>query len=172
VLFDKTVGLRLNGNILTLSHDITTRDIKYDGKAKLRSLGLIADWHPFRGGFYVSGGVYWNGNKAELDATPSSSVSIGGTTYTPAQIGKLHGTAKANRIAPFLGIGYALSLSDTVSLGAEAGALYTGAYDVKLSSTNSMVSRQDLQDEEKKVEDKLDRFKVYPVLAIRATVHF
>ncbi|MGI9494399.1 MAG: hypothetical protein ACR2QF_18570, partial [Geminicoccaceae bacterium] len=59
-------GVRLGGNWLGLSFDRTVNDIDYDTEATLASLGALIDYHPFKGGFRLSGGVRSNFNQAEL----------------------------------------------------------------------------------------------------------
>ncbi len=75
-------GLRANGNLFGYSKDVESDGIQYDGKLKLRSLGVLGDFYPFESGFRVTGGAYYNDNHVNLTATPSGPVTIGGTSYT------------------------------------------------------------------------------------------
>src|SRR5437867_13446194 len=59
----ETLAVRLQANALNYNRDITKSDVDYDADIKLKSAGLLLDWHPFSGTFRVSAGAYWNGNE-------------------------------------------------------------------------------------------------------------
>ena len=78
----KNFGVRANASFLSISHNIDSDNITYDGKVKLQSGGAMVDVYPFGGGFRVSGGVRINGNKARGIGTPTGGTfDINGTSY-------------------------------------------------------------------------------------------
>ena len=93
------LGLRANGGFLDYSRSENIDDIDYDGKLKLNSFGLLADWYPFAGGFRISAGARSSSNKIDLHATPTANVEIGNVSYTPAQAGNLDGTVDFKKLA-------------------------------------------------------------------------
>src|SRR5204862_2317871 len=84
----------------------TESDISYQADVKLKSVGLFFDVHLFAGIFRVTAGFINDGNKLHLNATPTSNVTIGGTTHTPAEVGTLTGDIKFKSGAPYFGIGW------------------------------------------------------------------
>ena len=77
----------------------TIDDIAYGGTLKLGSYGLQADFRPPIVPFYVTAGIFANDNQFDLVATPATSVMIGNTSYTPAQVGTLNTKATFDEIA-------------------------------------------------------------------------
>ena len=72
---------------MTNGRDVLTRDeaeqraaqidgVSYDIDVSLASAGGALDLHPFDNGFLVSAGVFWNGNGADFNATPTSAISM------------------------------------------------------------------------------------------------
>ncbi|MEL6962325.1 MAG: hypothetical protein AAFO01_06185 [Pseudomonadota bacterium] len=61
-------GLRFGGNWLGFEYDGVEGDLDYDADVTLASLGALVDYHPFSGGFRVSGGLRFNFNQADLMA--------------------------------------------------------------------------------------------------------
>jgi hypothetical protein len=100
------IGMRANVTWLGFALNEDVDDIEYDGDVTLLSVGAMADWYPFDGGLRLSAGVRWNGNDLQLSARPSSDVTIGGVTYTPAEVGRLTGTVDANEVAPLVTLGW------------------------------------------------------------------
>ncbi len=172
------LGVRANLGWLSFSRDHDVNDINYNGDLGLLSIGAMADWYPFDGGLRVSGGARWNGNDIDLSATPSNNVTIGGTTYTPADIGRLTGTAEANAIAPVLTVGYAGDLSRGFTLGVELGVMYQGAPEIKnLRARGGLLENDpgllgDLQDEETRIENEVDAYRFWPVVQVMLLYRF
>jgi len=172
------LGLRANLNWLSFSRDEDVDDIDYHGDLGLLSIGAMADWYPFDGGFRISAGARWNGNEIDLSARPSDDVTIGSTTYTPAEIGRLTGTVEANPIAPLLTIGYGGDLGRGFTLGAEVGVMYQGTPEIKnLRARDGLLEGDpgllaDLEDEEERIEDEVDSYRFWPVLQVMVLYRF
>lgn len=173
----ENLGLRANATFLGFSRDVGSSDVDYNGKLKLNSFGAMLDVHPFGGGFRVSGGARISNNKVRLSATPTASVEIGETTYTPAQIGTLSGNVRANDFAPTLTLGWAGGLSPGLSVGIEAGAMFQGSPEINsLRATGTLATnaafQASLEAEEREIEDDIDNFKVYPVVQLSVGYRF
>jgi hypothetical protein len=164
------LGIRASMNWLSLSRSESVDDIDYDGKLGLLSVGATVDWYPFDGGFRVSAGGRWNGNDLDLSARPANDVTIGGSTYTPAEIGRLKGTVEASPFAPVLTLGWGGDLARGFSFGVEAGVMYQGAPEIKnLRARGGLLEDDpgllgDLEDEEQRIEDKVDAYQVWPIV--------
>jgi len=171
------LGVRGNVSILSVSHGFDSDDMRYDGKVKLQSGGVMLDVYPFGGGFRVSGGLRINGNKARAIAQPSGgSYEINGTTYTAAQIGTLRADTDIKNVAPALTLGYGGGLSSGLVFGVEAGALFQGRVKIKpLTYTGTLDNaalRADLEAERQSLQDDITDYKVYPVLQLTVGYRF
>lgn len=170
--------IRLRGivNGLNVSYDDNVDDVDYKGDLKLGSAGLQADFFPLdEGPLYLTAGLYANGNKIGATATPSSNTNIGGTTYTPSEIGTLDMKAKYKSSAPYLGVGAEWSLYPAV-INLEAGAYFQGQPDVTLTSNGTLASnpayQSSLEQERKNTEDDLKGTGTWPVVSIGVGFRF
>ncbi len=112
-------------------------DLKWKFQLKLLHIPFVVDWHPIDGsGFFVSGGIAYNGNKVEFSSSPARNITMYGNVWTPAQIGTAKATLKfKNSVAPLMTIGYDGSLMDdsNFSFNCEAGLMYAGSPKIKTS---------------------------------------
>ncbi|TVQ74762.1 MAG: hypothetical protein EA372_01540 [Chromatiaceae bacterium] len=177
-----TYGLRENVNLrgglygFTYSTDVEETDVDYDADLKLRSAALLADWHPFNGGFRLSAGAYYNGN--ELTGAARGELDIGDGTQT--YDGSLDATIDWRSFAPYLGIGYGNAVQGgRWSFAFDAGVMFTGSPDVSLRGQVETDDdgvrqqfREDVREEERELQDDLDDFKYYPVVSLGVTYRF
>ena len=154
----------------TLNDDID--GVEYDGETDLLSVGAMTDWYLFDGGLRISAGARWNGNAVDLSATPANDVTLGGSTYTPAEIGRLAGTVDANQFAPLLTIGWGGKLKSGLTIGVEAGFMYQGSPEIsdlraiggQLEADPGLVA--DLEAEEERIENEVESYKYLPILQV------
>jgi hypothetical protein len=173
VALGNTFAVRSNVTFFNLSHDFDSDDVRYNGKARFRSVGLMVDYHVGGSGFFVSAGARLNKNHAHAYATPTTITEIGDEEYTPAEIGTLHAHADFKPISPTLSLGYSGHLTKGLKLGIEAGAMFEGALRVKsLTASNNGVDTDDLEAERQSVEKDAAKYKVYPILQLTAGYHF
>lgn len=170
-------GLRVGGNYFETSFDGSYASTNYDLDFLLESAGAVIDIYPLGGGFRLSAGLRWNGNKVGLSATPSVDTVIGGVTFTPAQLGTLSGDLDFEDFAPFAGIGYQSDLlSDRLRVAFGLGLFFQGDPSVNLNASGTFGGAAALQDalrqEESDLEDDLQFLGIYPVLSLAATLHF
>lgn len=178
-------GVRGNATFFSISHDIDSDDITYDGKVKLQSGGVMLDAYPFGGGFRVSGGLRINGNKARGIAKPNAGTSytINGTTYSAVDIGTLRADTDIKNVAPALTLGYGGGLSSGLAFGIEAGALFQGSVKIKPLTFTGLCAgasppptcatlAADLDAERRSVNDDIDGYKVYPILQLSVGYRF
>ena len=172
--------LRGGYNYLEFSGDLDSDGINYDADVKLdHNLSAIADFSPLGGLFYLSGGAYFGDKGADILATPSTDVVIGGTTFAPEQVGSLVGRADYNDFAPYAGIALDnfTRSSGSWSFNARAGIMFVGSPDVSLVSVDGLLSSDpalisELQDEIQQIEDDAEDYKYYPVLTLGVTRRF
>lgn len=170
------LALRGGANALSLSGGRNIDGVRYDTDADLKSTGALVDYYPGLGGLRLSAGLRLNGNEVDLAATPTEPVSIGGTSYTPGQVGRLSGSVEFLRLAPYLGIGWQESLMDgKLLIGLDLGAMYQGRPDVGLTASGALASPSlaaDLAREAEQVEDEYSGFRFYPVISLTVSYRF
>lgn len=176
-------NLALRGTLTTapINRDATIDDVDYEADLNFTNVGGFADLYPFQNGFHISGGAYAGEKSMDLVGTPgaATTVEIGGTTYTGAQIGTLTGDVSYNDIAPFVGIGYDgfMKRSSDWSFNARAGVMFVGSPDVDLTAAGGLISaspmvQAELQNEITNLEAELDDYKYYPVVTLGITRRF
>ncbi len=167
------LAIRLQANALNYNHDTTKSDVDYKAELELRSAGVLLDWHPFSGVFRVSGGAYWNGNKATVTGQPTGgSYTINGMPYTAAEIGSLSGHVGFPSVAPYLGFGFgsAPKAGRGISLSFDLGVLYQREPNVALSVACGTTARcaqlqSDVAAEQVSLQHDLKDFKFYPAVS-------
>jgi hypothetical protein len=165
----------VNGFQLTgAPHD---RDVDFDGKLRLLTAGGSLGIHPFKNGFKILAGVFYDGNQFNLSSRLRHNVTIEGRTFTPEQVGKPGLIIHFNRVSPYLGIGFdsAFCADSSWSLTGELGVLFQGSPKVNLKKAGEIKTPPQLQAYIKqKAKHAADKFllKYYPVLSIGAKYSF
>lgn len=173
-----TINARVAFNAFSFDDSGTEDDVTYDYEVDLNTMGAMVDWHIFRGGFRLTGGVLANGNEASLVAKPSASYTIGDTTYQPDDVGTLRGKVDFDSVAPYLGFGWGnpVGMGNRLSLNLDVGVLFTGTPVVALSADGLLASnagfQTDLQREQQNVQEELNDLELYPVIALGLTYKF
>lgn len=170
-------GVRVEGNYFGFSRGVTGDNVAYDGKLRLLTLGALIDVYPFDSGFRLSAGGYFNRNRIVLDARPTGNVEIGGTIYTPAQLGELRGRASYPSAAPYLGLGFSGNRGGTgLAFVADAGVLYQRGSHVTMTASGPIASnaafQADLEEERRAIKDDIDNFRFYPAIKIGLAYRF
>jgi hypothetical protein len=172
------VNLRGGFNWIEFSWDGSADDIDYDMEVQFETIAALVDIHPYANNFRITAGVLWNNNEADLDGSIDEPTEIGGTTYTPEQIGTLTGTARFDDVAPYVGIGFGNPVMDDVDLSFsfDLGVMFQGAADVTLTSDGALANdpqfQADLAEEEQDAQDVANDLQIYPVLAFGMAYYF
>jgi hypothetical protein len=176
-----TLNARLGYSAYSHDSDVTSTNVHYDGKLKLSNLPLLVDFSPF-GPFHLTAGVVGNNNRIDVTGAPTNNqFVINNTTYTASQVGSLSGRLRlGNRAAPYLGIGWGNVAGAGVNFYADLGVMFMGSPKASLSATcGSGLSagqcaqlQSDVEAEQRALEDKVKKYKYYPVLNIGLTIGF
>lgn len=176
-----TLNARVGYSGLNYSTDVTSTDVKYDGKLKLSNLSGLLDWSPL-GPFRITAGIVGTNNKVDLNGTPSGGTfTINGTTYQASEVGNLRGTVKAgNKAAPYLGFGYGNVAGAGVNFYFDIGVMFQGSPKATLTANCGAALpaaqctqlQNDVAAERLRLEDKLNKYKYYPVANIGITIGF
>jgi hypothetical protein len=166
-----TLGGRVGLSGMTWNTHVDTSDVRYDAKAKLLNLNLFLDWSP-AGPFRISGGFIPNKNKIDLTGQPNS----GSSTFPPGS--SLNGTVKPDRsFAPYLGVGYGNVWTKGVNFYFDLGVMFQGSPKVDLTlncapSPGCTTGQGQVEAERQRIQDKVDKYKYFPVANIGVTIGF
>lgn len=169
------INARVGLNMLDLDMDEEFDDVEYDIGVDFSSYSALVDWHIFNGSFRVSGGVLSMDHELDMDARPTFEEDIGDNTYTPEEIGTLSGSIEIDELAPYLGIGWGNPLTSSRRWGftCDLGVAFISPPDVSLSATGSAAGlAEDLIKERDEIEDDLEPFEFYPVIAVSLFFRF
>jgi hypothetical protein len=164
---------RLGLNRFDFDRTDTISDIKYDLDLKLKSVSLLADWHPFGSAFRFTAGLMSNSNELTGVST-SNGITVGNTFYP--DIG-LNAKLDFDSPAPYLGIGWGNALAANKGWGfnVDLGVMYQGSGNVALMPTGanaSLVNPADVTLEEQRFEDDIKNYKYYPVFSFGVSYKF
>ncbi len=153
-------------------------DIRYRGGADWVAGGIFLDWRPFENWFTVIGGAQFGHRTLDLNATPNVNATIGGTVYTPAQIGRLQGRVELGELAPYLGMAADFRPADGTGLGfrLSAGVVYNDV-NVSLRAVDGLLAsdaafQADVEREEAEVADELEGIELYPIITAAVTYSY
>lgn len=163
------VNVRLQGNYFNYDTTVTDTNVTYDGQLKLGSVGLLADIYPLATKLRITGGLYYNGNKLDMNAQQAGFVVIGGNAYLNPNITT---TVDFNQVAPYVGIGWgdAISSGSPIGFNIELGALYQGTPNTSIVAPG--VAPADIAVEKQRLDDALNWFTWYPVIAVGVNWRF
>ncbi len=169
-------GIRLDASGLAPTFNRTIQGIPYKLNATLASGGPMADFYPFGNGFRLTGGIRINGNGANVISTPTGTVTINGDSFSAAQVGTLTGSVAYNRVAPYLGIGFAGNVTRWLVLGFDVGVLYQGSPRVSLAATGSLAGnpmlQADIDQQRSAIKNDLGFTAWYPAITLSALIRF
>jgi hypothetical protein len=157
-----------------------TDGVTYDCELELFSGLATVEWFPWAGGFHIDAGLLANGNNFSGTGKPA----IGGTytfdnvTYTATEAGTVTVDVDFNSVAPYVGLGWGnpIDNDETITFFANIGIVFQGTPDVSIKTSGTLandplfLSRVDA--EVKELEDDLDSFSMYPVIALGVTYKF
>jgi hypothetical protein len=163
---------------IKVNYDTNVSGTRYDGKLRMQGTGALLNFFPSQSSlFHLSGGVYINQNKVDLDAKFSASgFAFNGQQYTSSELTSLGDRITFRKAAPYLGVGWGDgSAAPGWHFNANAGVLYQGSAKVDLIGTtpyltgsaqyNALFSSLDAQ--RTTVADDLNgHFRWYPVLTL------
>ena len=150
----------------SLSRSYSTSGASYDGKMKLNNLNALLDFHPLGPTFRLTGGVILNDNKYDATGTPSG---------IP---GSFQASVKGNSAAPYLGVGWGRVAGMGINWYADLGAMFMGSPKATITANcaapgaGCTALQNQAAAEQSALQDKINSFKVYPVLSIGFTIGF
>ena len=148
--------------------------LDYDAEVGLGSVGLLADWYPFRNTLRVTAGalVHVNGAAAEIRAAePYYSADLD-RTFSVERVGTLRVEVSYDQpVAPYLGVGVGDVTAGRFGLAAEAGVAYVGPPTIAMSGTGLIGGTADPANVAT-LQAGLDSFRFHPVLSLGLKTSF
>lgn len=168
------VGVRAEAQFLNLGRKFEDDDATYDAKLKFSSLGLYADYF-FGSVFRVTGGALFGTRKVSGTGVASGgTISINGTSYSAAGE-SITLDAKFPGVSPYLGLGLGHGQSSAgLGMYFDAGVAL-GRAKAKLTPSAGLLAaagQANVDAEQAKLQDDLDKLRAYPVVKIGVTYNF
>ncbi|MFP6562786.1 hypothetical protein WJ542_31470 [Paraburkholderia sp. B3] len=171
------VGLRADIEGIGFSTSLSVDGGRYDGQLRLLQGGVYGDLFPFvSNDFRLSAGALIDDDAFTGHAVPDAFGNyVIGNTYVPAVGAAPQATVTLPRVLPYLGIGYGhrrpvRGFGLAVDLGVAYGRPRT-SYDVP-PIYQMVASPEDIALEEQRLDEKVSRYRFYPVAQIALTYRF
>jgi hypothetical protein len=169
-------NLRLASNLLgNYTYTGEESGVSYDLELRPRSGAGIVDFHPGGNAFRLSAGLLYNKTKISGRAHTAGTYTIGGSSYTGAELGTLTARIQLGRtLAPYLGIGLgnAVGRGKRITLSLDLGVVLQGSPTTELTTTGPIATdahfQSELAREKSEVDEDLKKgyYKYYPVVAV------
>jgi hypothetical protein len=171
------VGLRLGLNGSELGFGAEESGIEYDFDLVWDSVSVAVDFHPLRNPLRLTGGLLRNDNRLEAVSRSAGNLTVGDTTYTPAEIGTLTGRVAFDDTAPFIGVGWDWSRQkERFGLSFDLGVVRQGTPRVSLRADGAIVGdpafASDVAAEEIELADSLEDFDLLPFASLGLVFRF
>lgn len=163
-------GARIELNVLNVHGQLNDPDVDYEARLKMNTVGVYYDFFPFQSSsLRITGGAIFGNKKVDLAARANSgTVTVNGRDYN-ANGESLFGSVKQPSATPYIGIGTGHKASSSgLSISTDFGVSY-GRPTVSLSASPALLAAagQDNVDAERnKVQDKVSKYALYPVIRI------
>ncbi len=171
------IDFRIGANAYSYETNRRHANVRYDTELDLETFYLTGNFHfpltPFR----LTAGIFSNGNEAILVGSEATGYSMGGQTWTPAEVGTLTGTTSFGSTSPYLGLGFDFEVFGKAGLNFDLGVLWQGEPDVSLVAVGGTQSgnpafESAILAEQADLEDDLSSFRAYPVVSLSFVYNF
>ena len=171
---NQKIDWRLGLNSLSQSRSDTYSDVDYKLDVDLQTISALADWRPYGGSFYLTGGAVLNNNEISAQGTQTGTSTVGDKTFTGEAT--FDTTIKFDDLSPYLGLGYRKKTSvKGFSFTADAGVLFQEDPEVTLTvdvPSGSNVTQADVDEERRQIQDDVSALDYWPVVSIGVMYKF
>lgn len=169
------VGFHVDAEFLNLKRKFEDNGATYDTKLKFSSLGLYGNLF-LTDSFRITGGAVMGSRKvAGTGVTTGGTVTINGVSYPVAAGETVTVDAKFPSVSPYLGLGFGHSTaSDGLGFYFDLGAVF-GRPKAKLTPSAGLLAQAgqaNVDAEQAKLQDKMDKLRVYPVVKLGLSFGF
>lgn len=175
--FTERLAFRAGLNGSQIGFDSEESGIDYAFDFVWDSIALGVDFHPTKKPLRLSVGLLRNDNRLEASARLSGNVDIGGTIYTPTEVGTLTGRVDFAGTAPYAGVGWDWSRnSRRIGVSFDIGIVSQGNPRVTLIPTGTLIGdpifQADIATEEAELQSDLDGFDLMPFATVGLIFRF
>lgn len=184
--WDSKWGLRIGFLRGTLDVDFDAEDtngfegdeLEYDSDVDLENSYVLADWHPWNRYFRMTGGIFLNNSNATVVTRCNAQALVPGTAscefgnsrFPAAILGDVTTKVDFDTVAPYLGVGWGHRPASGFAFNADLGVVYVGSASVEMSSSGSCNTneqcRNEIESEEREIEDELDKYRFLPFVSL------
>ncbi len=172
------LDVRAGANRYDYSDSGSYAGIPYDGELALDTYFLTGNLRVPASPLRLTVGAFSNGNELRMISQDSggSNYDIGGSAFTPADVGTLTSTTSFASTAPYLGVGFDFELFGKAGLNLDFGVLWQGEPTVTMQSdgaaANQPAFQSALENERLELEDDMSDFKAWPVISLAFVYNF
>jgi hypothetical protein len=180
------LNARVGVNGFTTDVDVDRTEVDYKGDLNLFNVSTVLDYYFGNSGFRFSLGAVFTDNKVEGIGRPfEGGIEIGNRVFSSDELGSIDADISfSSDVAPYVGLGWGNPARGNGGLGFwfNAGVLFAGTPQVTLTpnygvaAQSSEILRNEvngaLDRERNDLQNKLDDFKVYPVVSLGLTYSF
>ncbi len=166
------IGIDIDSN-----QDLGGTEFNLDNEIDYFQTGLLVDFVPV-GVLRLTAGVFYAKRDVKSTISPNESVTEGGVTYGPDEIGSLQvGGSFGSSVAPYLGLGVGNTLrvgKIPVGLYVDVGGYFHGSPDISLTATdpNSLIAPTANEANEAALEERLGWYRFYPEVSVGIAFRF
>lgn len=143
--------------------DLEEAKIGYDAKVRLRNVGVLLDYFPFKKVLALNVGVYYNANAIDVALTPQSDLKLNDRVFKPDETGNLALKATFQKVAPYAGISLGNPHRGRFRVLFDAGFLYTGSPKIEMTGTGAI---EPTAEQAPQLEKNLQPVYLYPVIKL------
>lgn len=175
--FSERVSFRAGVNGSEYGFDGVESGIRYDFDLIWDSLSFAVDFHPRKSPLRISAGLLSNDNGLEAISRPAGNVTVGGTTYTPDEVGTLRAGIEFDSTAPFVGLGWDWSRNKRrFGVSFDLGVVSQGEPRLSLVADGDLIGdpafQSDIAAERLELQDSLDDFDLLPYATLGLVFRF
>ncbi len=178
-----TSGANGGSNLYRFEHDPNEaeRSAGQGVETPSGSRSLLYDWHPFKGGFRISGGLVFNSHQLHMTEGIGelSDYPFDATAHASAPSGTMKARVDFNDIVPYAGVGWGSTFGEENRWGVVLGigVVFQGSPEVDLTAgempgASDPTFQEKLAQEKRQIEDALEDLVYYPVIALGITYQF
>ena len=176
------LDLRMGANQYDYDATGAQAGIDYNATLALDTFFLTGNFRFPVSPFRVTAGMFSNGNELQMASqdTLGTDFTIGGQTFSAADVGSLQSTTSFDDTAPYLGFGYDFEVFGKVGLNLDFGVLWQGVPSVSLYATGLETAPAPVQaallpaleTERLELEDEVSDYKAWPVISLSFVYNF
>ncbi len=163
---------RFGINKYSQGFDLVVEENNYEGDVNLHSMTALLDWHPWSGGFRISGGLVSNSNSINGTAvsTNDDTIEFAGKEYSLQEAGTVNADIEFDPTSLFLGMGWGnAAKGGGFSFFTDIGVVFHGEPDADITVENATeidLPQEDLDKAVQDFENEISQLRYFPVFTL------